>query len=89
MTVPWDRKANREAEVERLRQVIRWRREGKTYREIGDLLGVSKNRAHQLAYKSQTFAELRQPGVSALFDERGRRPSRTIEGWVNSRDPDA
>jgi hypothetical protein len=87
MTVPWYRKANREAEIERLRQVIAWRREGKTYREIGELLGVSKCRAHQLAYKSQTFVELHEPGVSALFDKRGSS-FRTIEGWVKSMDPD-
>ena len=85
MTAHW--RANREREIERLRQVIAWRREGKTHREIGDLLGVSKCRAHQLAYKSQTFVELREPGVSGIFDKRGRA-FRTIEGWVKSRDPD-
>ena len=88
MTVPWYRKVNREAEIERLRRVIAWRREGKNYREIGALLGVSRTRAHQLGYKSQTFVELHEPGVSGVFDKRGHS-FRTIEGWVNSKDPDA
>jgi hypothetical protein len=85
MTYPWYRKANREAEIERLRRIIAWRREGKTHREIGALLGISKARAYQLAYKSQTFVELREPGISGVFDKHGRI-FRTVEGWVNSKD---
>jgi len=88
MTIPRYRKVHREAEIERLQQVIVWRRQGLTYKKIGELLGVSLERARQLAFKSQTFAEMREPGISEKFDRVGR-VSRSIDEWVNSVDPDA
>lgn len=88
MTVPRARKFLREAEIERLKQVVEWRKAGVTYRRIGVLLGVSLERARQLAYKSQRFKELRTPGVSLVFDRRGSSPDRTIDEWLNSIDAD-
>ncbi len=68
------------ANLERRAQVLQLRRQGKTYTQIAQQLGISRTRAHQLVWKEmRRLSEQKDHDVQAMREEAEARLRRLME----------